>query len=356
VSRGQQLPQRIWNVEHVIVFKQPGRFGGWPANNGIWSWGDEIVTGFNEGALDLHKFPGHPIKGDENSGRRQVRSRDGGVTWELIKKPHFDIHEMPLVNCPGGITFTQKDFAMKVLATGVHAGSTTYFYVSYDRCTTWEGPYQMPFFGLKGIAGRTDYQVMGGHDAIVFLAANKSDGYEGRAFCARTRDGGKSFQFLSWIGPELAGWTIMPASVRLPNGRLLAALRCNFRPEHGCQVFSSDDEGRTWNYLSEPVKPDMGGNPPAMIRMTDGRLVLTWGHRVQPRGIRAFVSEDNGKTWTDPIILREDGGASDVGYTRTVQRADGKIVTVYYFNDPPTEEGVNTERYIAATIWHPDEF
>src|SRR5262245_32307961 len=34
---------------NVIVHKEAGRFGGWPANNGIWSWGDEIVVGFKLG-------------------------------------------------------------------------------------------------------------------------------------------------------------------------------------------------------------------------------------------------------------------------------------------------------------------
>jgi hypothetical protein len=33
-------------VRHVIVYKGPGRFWGWPANNGIWQWNDEILVGF----------------------------------------------------------------------------------------------------------------------------------------------------------------------------------------------------------------------------------------------------------------------------------------------------------------------
>ena len=36
------------------------------------------------------------------------------------------------------------------------------------------------------------------------------------------------------------------------------------------------------------------------------------------------------------------------GYTRSVQRPDGKIVTIYYF-----PEQQFTERVIAATIWDP---
>src|SRR6516162_8645698 len=36
-------------VEHVMVYHQKGRFGGWPANHGIWSWGSEILVGFSAG-------------------------------------------------------------------------------------------------------------------------------------------------------------------------------------------------------------------------------------------------------------------------------------------------------------------
>jgi hypothetical protein len=33
----------------VVVYREPDRFGEWPANNGIWVWGDEIVVGFMQG-------------------------------------------------------------------------------------------------------------------------------------------------------------------------------------------------------------------------------------------------------------------------------------------------------------------
>ena len=58
------------------------------------------------------------------------------------------------------------------------------------------------------------------------------------------------------------------------------------------------------------------------------------------------LSRDGGRTWGREIHLRDDGGGRDVGYPRTVQRPDGKIVTVYYFHDQP-----KGDRYIAATIW-----
>ena len=44
----------------MIVHKQAGRFGGWPANNGIWSWGNEIVVGFKLGYFKPNER-GHAI-------------------------------------------------------------------------------------------------------------------------------------------------------------------------------------------------------------------------------------------------------------------------------------------------------
>ena len=48
------------------------------------------------------------------------------------------------------------------------------------------------------------------------------------------------------------------------------------------------------------------------------------------------------------IVLRDDGGGTDVGYVRSVVRRDGKVVAVYYYSDisGPT-------RYIGATIFDP---
>ena len=86
------------------------------------------------------------------------------------------------------------------------------------------------------------------------------------------------------------------------------------------------------------------------VRLQDGRLCLTYGYRAAPFGIRARLSVDDGKTWGPDLVLRNDGGGRDIGYPRTVQRPDGKVVTIYYFHDTP-----KGNRYIGATIWDPDK-
>jgi len=91
-----------------------------------------------------------------------------------------------------------------------------------------------------------------------------------------------------------------------------------------------------------------GGNPPTLTLLKDGRLCMTYGYRNAPYGIKAKLSGDNGLSWGDEIVLRNDAGSHDIGYTRTVQRTDGTMVTVYYYNDQ-----MGGSCYIAATLWKP---
>jgi hypothetical protein len=144
--------------------------------------------------------------------------------------------------------------------------------------------------------------------------------------------------------PESDGYAIMPSSLRLSPSTILTTIR----QRNFIEAFRSDDDGKTWVFEGKPV-PDTGrGNPPALVKLADGRLVITYGYRAEPAGIRARISGDSGKTWGDEFILRDDGGSWDLGYTRTVQRADGNLVTVYYYNLDNDKE-----RFIGATIWNP---
>src|ERR1700691_2877216 len=47
-------------IKHVTVYREQGRFAGWPANHGMWSWGDEILVGFSRG-YDKDRGPFHHI-------------------------------------------------------------------------------------------------------------------------------------------------------------------------------------------------------------------------------------------------------------------------------------------------------
>lgn len=368
-------------MRHVTIYREKGRFAGWPANYGIWSWGNEIVLGFTLGYINpaggYHaRDKSRPFIG------MQARSLDGGESWDVEETPcrapgnrglsadeHMDAGlgvgdilnpvlsgvegtvNAP-VDCPGGIDFSQPDFALMCAKTGLRAGVTSFFYYSTDRCRSWEGPFRLPMYSETGVAARTDYLISGAESCTLFLTANKRNGNEGRVLCARTTNGGESFGFLAWVGAEPEGYDIMPASVRLSAGRILVAVRCRGAGQGAkcwIDMYASDDDGATWRYKNRPVADTgFGGNPPTLMKLQDGRLCLTYGYRDEPFKICARLSEDKGESWGDEITLRSGAGNHDIGYPRTVQRPDGMVVTAYYFNDRP-----DGERYIAATLWDP---
>ena len=355
----------LWAIEvrHVVVYREAGRFGGWPANHGMWRWGNEMLVGFSAGYFKDNGPNFHAIDHDQPEEHLLARSLDGGSSWEtenpaeqgaLIPRGQA-LHgtELPRVvdrpwsDCPGGIDFTHPDFAMTLRMTDTNAGPSRFYY-STDRGHHWQGPFNLPLFGQKGISARTDYVVNGPHDCTLFLTAAKSNGREGRPLCARTTDGGKTWNFVGWIAPEPRGYSIMPSSVRVSADSLLSAVRLREGDKSWIDAYFSGDDGRTWTLRSTPA-PDTGeGNPAAMLKLADGRICITYGVRAKPFGMRAKLSRDEGRTWGNEIILRDDGGGRDLGYPRSVQRPDGKVVTVYYFNDDPKQT-----RYIVATIWDP---
>jgi BNR repeat protein len=351
------------SAKHVKVYAEEGRFGGWPANHGIWSWGDEILVGFSAGYFKDNGPGRHAIDHDRPEEHLLARSLDGGLTW-TIENPAKDgslipvgkalhgitppgLEERDWQDCPGGIDFMHPDFAMTVRMTDSDAGASRFYY-SIDRGHTWRGPYRLPLFEQPGIAARTDYLVNGEHDCLLFVTAAKRDGQEGRPMCVRTTDGGKSWRFVAWITDEPKGYAIMPSTIRMGKKELLSAIRCREGERSWIDTYRSMELGSSWAHDQMPVE-DLGeGNPPSLIRLKDGRICLTYGYRAEPYEMRTRLSSDGGRTWDPERTIRGNGGGRDIGYPRSVQRSDGKVVTVYYFHDEPLGD-----RYVAATIWEP---
>lgn len=349
----------------IVVFGEEGKFGGWPANHGMWIWGDEILVGFSTGThKDLGKER-HNIDRQKPEYHVLARSLDGGETWKM----EFPNDKGMLINqggmrhgttdpkhtepTPADITepinFTHPDFCMTMRFQDVHGGVSRLYY-SYDRGHTWKGPFKVPDFGQPGVMARSDYIVNGPKDCHVFLTGSKSNNEEGRVFCGRTTDGGLTWKFLSYVGPEPNGFSIMPSTVRLSPTKLVMTTRrregLGEDKHRWIDTWESNDNGASWTYLNNAVEDVGEGNPPAMLRLQDGRLCVTYGDRKAPFQMCAKFSSDEGKTWSEPFVLESNAGGRDLGYPRTVQRPDGKLVTTYYIYYPDSPY-----RKIVANIW-----
>jgi hypothetical protein len=375
------------DIQHVKVNYEEGKYGGWPANWGIWSWDNEILVSFTKAD---HKIqPSHTF--DVYTAINMfARSLDGGLTWKLqdsydsgITGSTFEhnIGELsePSISLPNDINFMDPDFAFTFRAHTLRDGPTSFYY-SYDRGNNWNGPYklevdfpdhawqieqprQVDFSyreAIAGIVSRTDYIVDGEKEMTAFLTVGFRDGDKNwrEVAAVRTKDGGKTWKHLFWLGGQGTN-LIMPTSARLNSSRIITTTRHTSPPR--IVSYLTEDNGMSWIQLDDPVKVDVNSSPPALLRLHDGRLCLIYHIRRQftlpdGNGIYAVFSTDEGKSWSKPDLIRgKDGANRDIGYPRAVQLSNGNVVAVYYYNNA-NDENSTPYRYIAATIFNPDKY
>ena len=355
-------------VKHAIVAVEKGRYHGWPANNGIWSWENEILVGFTQG--DYVQKTGHSIEGVQEN--HLAKSLDGGESWRAYRPDRYFRDENSLFEGAGKkpleepLDFLDPSLVVRVFSQGYHgtrdpAGG---FFTSRDRGETWSGPWSIHGLHeheeLKGkpLSARTAYLSLGERECLFFISAKPPLESESgnRVGCMRTVDGGLSFDFLSWVTPEPKDdFAIMPDAVQLSPDHFVLAYRRIFRGgggESAIEMYQSGDRCRSWKYLSTVKITAPHHNPPALVRLADGRLCCSYGDRCDLT-IKAKYSENSGRTWEDEFVVRDDyhqchDGDRDLGYPRMIQRPDGKLVAVYYW---ATAE--HPEQYIAASIWKP---
>ena len=134
---------------------------------------------------------------------------------------------------------------------------------------------------------------------------------------------------LTWSAPTMIcdGGFNETSLCDLGGGAILAVMRSD--GEGSLSQVRSEDDGATWSEPEQLTGPTE--HPGDVIRLQDGRLLLTYGRRTTPFGILGLVSRDDGRTWdTDNRLLLVADSGNDQGYPSNIQRDDGAIVTVYY--------------------------
>lgn len=350
----------IAGAEQVVVFRAPGVYAPFPALSMDRATGNLYAT-FAKKTTATHYETGGTTPG-------RMESTDGGRSWHPV-----DTIPATAVGPRPGEVFTAKDGAL------IRIGQNWRKWYPPEDKPKYEGKYRIETPGtykpdwfainsggylMRSDDGgqtwqRTDIAALDTyascsspwswvqlHDGRVLRAFHVKSGKDdsGDVFVTITADGRTAETHRVTGDPdEKLFFTEETLAYETTKGTIWLLTRVEGGDDQLWQSVSTDG-GKTWT--SQPS--GIVGHPPSgMVKLSDGRLVLTYGYRHPPYGIRAVISNDEGLTWdtAHPITLRNDGAGYDLGYPNSVQLADGTIFTIYYFTD---DEQVT---HIAGTRW-----
>jgi hypothetical protein len=332
---------RIESVETIT--RQAAHFHGWPTLARRRT--GELLAVYS-GGREAHVCP---------FGRVELmRSPDNGRTWswpQVLMDTPIDDRDAGVVETPQGsilvTTFTSLAYE-KVLSDAKgwpedrlerwqsvqRAASAeqrrsllgAWMLRSTDGGLTWSSPYRVPITSPHGPVSLSDGR-------LLFAGVRYPDQSHSMGVWV-SRDDGVTWGRLALIptrpGDDVLNYHELHA-VESAAGRIVAHIRNHNKVNEGETLQSeSADGGKTW---SVPRPIGVWGLPSHLLRLKDGRLLMSYGYRRPPRGNHARLSEDHGRTWSEPIVLSDDA-TGDLGYPSTVELPDGKLLTLWYETRP----------------------
>lgn len=147
-----------------------------------------------------------------------------------------------------------------------------------------------------------------------------------------SRDAGGSWQWRGTIATNVADETAFqePALCEDGNGGLICFMRTAGAGGRLATCRSSD--GVKWDQVR---LHEVYGQPFHPLPLADGRILLCYGFRGKPYGVRVRLLEHAlaEPALAQEVVLRADGLGPDLGYPWAVQLRDGRVLVVYYWTD-----------------------
>ncbi len=283
-------------------------------------------------------------------------SEDGGLTWSepfVIVDTVLDDRDAGVIYWKGKIIvswFTHtKNYYSSMPAWAEHCAAISdeeeakvlggNYVISEDGGKTWSEVYNFPIFSPHGMIetpeGDLAYIGYYGYDKntknfIEIGMATSSDGIHWSPVKIIADHKTK----IQYVFEE-------PHAIYTDDGTLIVMLRTD-KGIYQCELAKGSDTFTEFRKICTAAN-----TPPHLMRQSDGTLILTYGYRADPYGVRARLSYDNGQTWSREIIVSTSAFEGDMGYACSVERSDGAIVTVYY--QKASRGDINTS--IMRTIW-----
>ena len=228
-----------------------------------------------------------------------------------------------------------------------------YLVRSTDGAKTWQGPIYPPH-----IAPEINFSPLGGVPIPAYNRGALYEGKNGRIYWVVASmdsqspkktsnhlivsdDKGLTWKYESVVAIDDKASFNETSVYETPKGNIVAFLRTANMDDQAC-IARSTDGGKSFKW----EKMGFQGHPMQAMRLADNRVLLVYGYRHKPFGIRARIlnAECTDFATAPEIVLREDGGNSDIGYPWSVQLDKKRVLVVYYYNLD------NSTRHIAGSI------
>lgn len=355
-------------LDDLVIYRDDAWYSTFPSI--IRKPGGDLLCGFRRAPERRLQPAGKVTHVDPNSQAVYVTSPDGGATWDpsptlLYAHPAAGCQD-PGVHLLSDGTIICTLFAWQLFPTKfaeatdqphevitdgngwTMANLGVHVLRSSDGGKSWTQPYLIPpppgaLDSLPGYPGR---------GAIRGRLVELPDGtlimpiYGGRrpspSYAYRSTDRGETWAYFSTIAEDAKVDFHEPHLHLCPSGKIVAFLRTAGLDGY-LALSHSTDGGKTW---SEWEKNETWGHPFTTAIAPDGRVLLAYGYRREPFGIRCLLTdpECNEIEVSGELVLRDDLGNYDIGYPWAVTLDGGRILVAYYVNlaDGP--------RYIAGSI------
>ena len=352
IARGAAPAAKIFETK--VISWQPEFYHGWPTvarrqNGELWvSW---------SGGRESHVCPFGQV--------HAMTSRDNGATWTwprvLLDTATDDRDSGVLETAKGSLivsTFTSLAYEDHFKKSSTFAEHTDKGWISktmpqeqfvkwkaaHERLNDEERKAELGAWVIRSTDGGKSWStriptiVNSPHgpiqlkDGRLLYAGKQLWTADRKIGVAESKDDGQTWQWLAEI-PTRKGDKEPNAyhelhAVEAADGTLIAQIRNHNDANKGETLQTESKDGcKTW---SEPHSIGVWGLPSHLLRLRDGRLLMTYGHRRKPYGNQARISSDNGQTWGEAMIISGDGIGGDLGYPSTVELADGTLLSVWY--------------------------
>ena len=354
-------------VEHIVIYRDDMFYSAFPSI--VRRPDGELVVAFRRAPERRALGEKRSTHTDPNSYLVLVRSRDGGKSWgkepELLYANPFGGSQDPcMVQLRDGtIVCTSYGWALLApevasqlndsLRHGNFAFLGGYVLQSKDGGRSWQGPFYPPPVGAdktedifrKPVPAYNRGAMCQGKDGRLYWVVAANTGTAPRRtenHLLISTDQGKTWTYSCPVATD-PKVTFNEASLyETPAGDLVAFIRTANLDDHTV-IARSTDGGKSFQPWQDA---GFQGHPHYALRLPNKRVLLVYGYRHAPFGIRARVLNAE---CTDPasakeMVLRDDGGNGDLGYPWAAMVSRNRALVVYYFN-----LGDGT-RHIAGTI------